>query len=75
MQRLGDDLMNLRFESLVNSVRCKTFIAKTNYTVWFESLVNSVRCKTPTDLVESCMKFESLVNSVRCKTEIVGREE
>ena len=34
------------FESLVNSVRCKTSTAYTGKSLTFESLVNSVRCKT-----------------------------
>ena len=34
------------FESLVNSVRCKTTTFATTFWLEFESLVNSVRCKT-----------------------------
>lgn len=43
MQWLGDDLINLRFESLVNSVRCKTHICGFLHLPPFESLVNPVR--------------------------------
>ena len=57
------------FESLVNSVRCKTARKGKTTIVQFESLVNSVRCKTLLILKMKMTMFESLVNSVRCKTE------
>lgn len=40
MNRLSDNL-NLRFESLVNSKRCKTQESVTAHLLSFESLVNS----------------------------------
>lgn len=43
MQWLGDDLINLRFESLVNSVRCKTQNRSYHVDGQLESLVNPVR--------------------------------
>ena len=60
----GKDL----FESLVNSVRCKTAKVSMRACVPFESLVNSVRCKTLSFSDAVRYTFESLVNSVRCKT-------
>ena len=36
----------MEFESLVNSVRCKTNEWVDGADIMFESLVNSVRCKT-----------------------------
>ena len=61
------------FESLVNSVRCKTDNITHSSYLTFESLVNSVRCKTKQDEISDLIKFESLVNSVRCKTPILSR--
>ena len=40
------------FESLVNSVRCKTAIEEKPTLELFESLVNSVRCKTNSTISE-----------------------
>ena len=56
------------FESLVNSVRCKTMYCISWAYLLFESLVNSVRCKTDGLSISIVLPFESLVNSVRCKT-------
>ena len=50
------------FESLVNSVRCKTIIEDNNYIYEFESLVNSVKCKTAIIAARIIYQFESLVN-------------
>ena len=64
-----------RFESLVNSVRCKTVTTATYAAGGFESLVNSVRCKTVLATVEVKDGFESLVNSVRCnKLKLITRK-
>ena len=54
-----------QFESLVNSVRCKTALAQGSLRVVFESLVNSVRCKTHPPAPFPAPQFESLVNPVR----------
>ena len=69
MQNLpyGEEIVGT-FESLVNSVRCKTNIPTIHLQYMFESLVNSVRCKTILVTVSMLGTFESLVNSVRCKT-------
>ena len=57
-----------KFESFVNSERCKTKEVAKVAGDKFESFVNSERCKT---LLRSPIKFllfESFVNSERCKT-------
>lgn len=48
IHKLGENLkiVNLRFESLVSSERCKTKTTHENYCNQFESLVSSERCKT-----------------------------
>ena len=50
------------FESLVNSVRCKTYRYTINEREGFESLVNSVKCKTAIIAARIIYQFESLVN-------------
>ena len=50
------------FESLVNSVRCKTLLFGMVLLPLFESLVNSVRCKTIFVSHKHPPLFESLVN-------------
>ena len=49
IHKLGENLkiVNLRFESLVSSERCKTGQYQSFRGVVFESLVSSERCKTP----------------------------
>ena len=51
----------LAFESLVNSVRCKTTELAQPTTGEFESLVNSVRCKTPITYEQSSMGLRALL--------------
>ena len=59
---------NGKFESFVNSERCKTgWFTKKLYTL-FESFVNSERCKTLQSVNYCFDVFESFVNSERCKT-------
>ena len=58
----------MRFESFVNSERCKTFVRANNDAKAFESFVNSERCKTKVDRYFTDTSFESFVNSERCKT-------
>ena len=57
-----------KFESFVNSERCKTYNSSQLFPVQFESFVNSERCKTLDTVTEGIYRFESFVNSERCKT-------
>ena len=57
-----------KFESFVNSERCKTKRMRMSSKNWFESFVNSERCKTDTVQNQHHGGFESFVNSERCKT-------
>ena len=43
---MGSVITNLRFESLVNELRCKTIDMSNSPLRPFESLVNELRCKT-----------------------------
>ena len=60
--------MAMKFESFVNSERCKTSPPPAVSSVLFESFVNSERCKTSVPRVVRTCQFESFVNSERCKT-------
>ena len=58
----------MRFESFVNTERCKTARDAIFDYIRFESFVNSERCKTIIEEGEQTSWFESFVNSERCKT-------
>ena len=49
---------SIRFESFVNSERCKTGRQAASQSRQFESFVNSERCKTPhgKKLLKSCLR-------------------
>ena len=66
--RFSDNLINLRFESLVNLNGCKTKMMNAIVELLFESLVNLNGCKTVSASCVYSSTFESLVNLNGCKT-------